>query len=312
MFRRDPGHGCHRAARRIHSLRFEDDFSYLAEPDAPPDWWDPIKYIPLGRATGRSVPPFGGELRERFEYYADPDFRVDGAAATPTCCIGCSPPSTCTRASTCARSCSSGARSSSERSSRSPRRRRSPRSPAGLRGGGRDASARLSDLMLRVGRREIGSTGPRGWSRCANRRTSGAASTRSASGASAGLAHLDAFVGRPVKVREGDLRRPLEPGADVLGRLRRAERDRGKPGVESRSLLPGAAARGRGAGGVHRYRAPPYGGRALLGRVRGPRPQHRADRAARPVRPARDPRLVGGLRPRLHLRVGSCSSRASA
>ena len=58
-------------------LRYEDDFSYLAEPDAPPDCWDPIKYIPLA-GNGKIYLSFGGELRERFEYYADPDFGVDG------------------------------------------------------------------------------------------------------------------------------------------------------------------------------------------------------------------------------------------
>ena len=62
----------------IHLLRYEDDFSYLAGPDAPPDCWDPIKYIPLA-GDGKVYLSLGGELRERFEYYADPDFGVGGS-----------------------------------------------------------------------------------------------------------------------------------------------------------------------------------------------------------------------------------------
>jgi hypothetical protein len=65
------------APGRFHSPRFEDDFSYLARPDAPRDFWDPIKYVPLSHEPHVYL-SFGGELRERFEYYADPDFGVNG------------------------------------------------------------------------------------------------------------------------------------------------------------------------------------------------------------------------------------------
>jgi hypothetical protein len=48
----------------IHLLRYQDDLSYLAEPDAPRDCWDPIKYISL-MGDGQVWLSLGGELRER-------------------------------------------------------------------------------------------------------------------------------------------------------------------------------------------------------------------------------------------------------
>jgi hypothetical protein len=61
-----------------HNLRYEDDFSYLANPDHPdhpPDIWDPLKYIALGDGQyGPSYLTLGGELRERFESYLNPSF----------------------------------------------------------------------------------------------------------------------------------------------------------------------------------------------------------------------------------------------
>ena len=61
-----------------HSLRYEDDFSYLANgPPASPDFWDPIKYIALGDGQyGPSYLTLGGELRERFESYLNPNFGI--------------------------------------------------------------------------------------------------------------------------------------------------------------------------------------------------------------------------------------------
>jgi hypothetical protein len=60
-----------------HSLRYNDDFSYLANRPTLSDPWDPIKYIPIG--TGPLGPiwlSFGGELRERFESYLNPNFGI--------------------------------------------------------------------------------------------------------------------------------------------------------------------------------------------------------------------------------------------
>jgi hypothetical protein len=61
-----------------HSLRYEDDFSYLADPaKATGDLWDPLKYIPIGDGKyGPSYLSFGGEVRERFESYLNPNFGI--------------------------------------------------------------------------------------------------------------------------------------------------------------------------------------------------------------------------------------------
>ena len=57
-------------------LRYDEDYSYLADPAMRTDLWDPIKYIPLNERGDWSL-SFGGEARERFEYYHnyrwDPD-----------------------------------------------------------------------------------------------------------------------------------------------------------------------------------------------------------------------------------------------
>jgi hypothetical protein len=52
-------------ARTYNLLRENDDWSFLAHPWLRSDFWDPIKYIPLGcEACSVSV---GGEIREAFE-----------------------------------------------------------------------------------------------------------------------------------------------------------------------------------------------------------------------------------------------------
>jgi hypothetical protein len=60
-----------------HSLRYDDNFTYLADPSKSSDPWDPIKYIPIGDGQyGPSYLSFGGELRERFESYLNPNFGI--------------------------------------------------------------------------------------------------------------------------------------------------------------------------------------------------------------------------------------------
>ncbi len=49
------------------TFRFDEDYSYLADPSLRTDAWDPIKYIPLD-AAGRTYLSFGGEWRERYEH----------------------------------------------------------------------------------------------------------------------------------------------------------------------------------------------------------------------------------------------------
>ncbi len=59
-----------------HGLRYNDDFSYLADPSKATSAWDKFKYIPRG--DGQYFPSYlslGGELRGRFESYLNPKFR---------------------------------------------------------------------------------------------------------------------------------------------------------------------------------------------------------------------------------------------
>ena len=43
--------------------------SFLADPAQRTDFWDPIKYIPFLNASGDSYASFGGQVRDRYEYY---------------------------------------------------------------------------------------------------------------------------------------------------------------------------------------------------------------------------------------------------
>lgn len=65
-----------------HSLRYNDDFSYLADPSKSTDPWDRFKYIPIGDGSyGASYLSLGGELRERFESYLNPSFGIHAPPA---------------------------------------------------------------------------------------------------------------------------------------------------------------------------------------------------------------------------------------
>ena len=48
-------------------LSYDEDYSYLADPAQRADFWDPIKYVPLGEPGWYAT--FGGETRQRFESY---------------------------------------------------------------------------------------------------------------------------------------------------------------------------------------------------------------------------------------------------
>lgn len=52
----------------------------LQDPTKRTDVWDPIKYIPLSFDPSWAL-SLGGELRERFEYYSNPDFGLQGQMA---------------------------------------------------------------------------------------------------------------------------------------------------------------------------------------------------------------------------------------
>ncbi len=64
-----------------HNLRYLDDFSHT-DPNKPADFWDPLKFIPMGESPGdaRSYLTLGGELRERFESYNHPNFGIKAPA----------------------------------------------------------------------------------------------------------------------------------------------------------------------------------------------------------------------------------------
>jgi hypothetical protein len=53
-------------------LRYDEDYSYLKDPNCCTDFWDPIKYIPLG-CEPSSYLSIGGEVRERYEFFHNPD-----------------------------------------------------------------------------------------------------------------------------------------------------------------------------------------------------------------------------------------------
>ncbi len=50
------------------ALRYDEDYSYLKDPAAATDAFDPIKYIPLSK-RGDSYLTLGGQLRDRYEYF---------------------------------------------------------------------------------------------------------------------------------------------------------------------------------------------------------------------------------------------------
>ena len=54
-------------------LRYDEDYSYLKDPDRRTDFWDPIKYIPIGDREGWYV-SFGAQLRPWFQFYNNFDF----------------------------------------------------------------------------------------------------------------------------------------------------------------------------------------------------------------------------------------------
>src|SRR6266436_10390324 len=50
------------------TVRYDEDYCYLRDPDRRTDFLDAIKYIPFDR-DGDWWLSFGGEIRERYEYY---------------------------------------------------------------------------------------------------------------------------------------------------------------------------------------------------------------------------------------------------
>jgi hypothetical protein len=61
-------------------LRFNEDYSCLANPTNRTDWFDPLKYIPLRTNEPSWYLSFGGELRERFEGNYNQNFGIGAGA----------------------------------------------------------------------------------------------------------------------------------------------------------------------------------------------------------------------------------------
>jgi hypothetical protein len=59
------------------TLRYEEDYQYLADETKRSDFWDPIKFIPL-TTSKKTYLSLGGELRERYENTRNPSFDLFG------------------------------------------------------------------------------------------------------------------------------------------------------------------------------------------------------------------------------------------
>ncbi|WP_342640289.1 alginate export family protein [Rhodoligotrophos ferricapiens] len=66
------GHACAQSSPNpppLTALRYGEDYSYLADPDARMGtWWEPLKYIPLDESSETYL-TLGGEFRLRYEVY---------------------------------------------------------------------------------------------------------------------------------------------------------------------------------------------------------------------------------------------------
>jgi hypothetical protein len=61
-------------------FRDTEDYTYLRDPKRRDDFFDPIKYIPFD-LNGDTYLSFGGEIRERWEYYSQPPLGAGPAGA---------------------------------------------------------------------------------------------------------------------------------------------------------------------------------------------------------------------------------------
>src|SRR5882757_3424236 len=59
-------------------LRFNEDYSRLADPNVHIDAFDPLKYLRLRADDPTWYLSFGGELRERVQITSNPDFGLGG------------------------------------------------------------------------------------------------------------------------------------------------------------------------------------------------------------------------------------------
>src|SRR5262245_18403019 len=53
-------------------LRYDESYTFLENPECRTEFWDAVKYIPLGRRSG-SYLSLGGDFRERYEFFHNED-----------------------------------------------------------------------------------------------------------------------------------------------------------------------------------------------------------------------------------------------
>ncbi|HSV16111.1 MAG TPA: alginate export family protein, partial [Tepidisphaeraceae bacterium] len=54
-------------------VRWDEDYSYLKDPAKRTDFFDPVKYIPIGDSPDAYI-SFGGQIRDRFDYFNNNEF----------------------------------------------------------------------------------------------------------------------------------------------------------------------------------------------------------------------------------------------
>jgi hypothetical protein len=54
-------------------VRWDEDYSYLSDPAKRTDFFDPVKYIPIGSSPDAYI-SFGGQVRDRFDYFNNNEF----------------------------------------------------------------------------------------------------------------------------------------------------------------------------------------------------------------------------------------------
>ena len=62
-------------ARTYTLARWDENYSFLADPTQRTDLWDPIKYVPLNESPDWYA-SFGGQVRDRYEYFNNNTFGV--------------------------------------------------------------------------------------------------------------------------------------------------------------------------------------------------------------------------------------------
>jgi hypothetical protein len=73
---RAPARGDGPAPPHYQLNRADEDYRYLRDPAQRVDFWDPVKFVPLDAGGARYL-SLGGEARERFEFFGNPNWGKD-------------------------------------------------------------------------------------------------------------------------------------------------------------------------------------------------------------------------------------------